>query len=141
MERGAGVQEGPVSPRYPRFSHGAPPARRRRQHRERPAMRHPIHLALQEVQPVNYKPGVTAADAATVARPFAHLLSEAEAVHDLVRLSLAAQQLGGMTPAASSGALAGLRGAWDFLSARLPWAGVLGLQVAESATVRHPRRR
>ncbi len=104
-------------------------------------MRHPIELAIQNVQPVNHTPGVTAADVAAVSRPFAHLLSEAEAVHDLVRLSLAAQQLGGIAPAATGGAMAGLRGAWDYLSARLPWAGVLGLQVAEAATSRRDRRR
>ena len=104
-------------------------------------MRHPIELAVQQVLPVQSKPDVNAGDAATVSRPFAHLLSEAEAVHDLVRLSLAAQQLGGATPSASTAALSGLRSAWDFLSARLPWSGMLGLQVAESAASRRARRR
>jgi hypothetical protein len=104
-------------------------------------MRHPIELAVQQVLPVHPKPDVNASAAATVSRPFAHLLSEAEAVHDLVRLSLAAQQLGGAAPSTSTVAMSGLRGAWDFLSARLPWSGVLGLQVADSATSRRARRR
>ena len=107
------------------------------------AMRHPIELAVQQVQPLNYKPGVTAADAATVSRPFALLLSEAEAVHDLVRLSLAAQQLGGTAPAVGPlrDALSPLRGAWDFLSARLPWTGVLGLQASGWGKSSRLRRR
>jgi hypothetical protein len=95
-------------------------------------MRHPIELAVQQVLPIPAKPAVTADDAASVSRPFALLLAEAEAVHDVVRLSGAAQQ---GAPAAM------LRGAWDMLCARLPWSGVLGLQIPEPASrPRRPRR-
>jgi len=100
-------------------------------------MRHPIELAVQQVLPIEAKPGVTPEDAATISRPFALLLSEAEAVHDHVRLSLAAQQILGVTPAA--GAAGAVRQAWDFLAARLPWSGIIGLQ-AEPAERRHKRR-
>lgn len=110
-------------------------------------MRHPIELALQQVLPVQAKPEVTADNAASVSRPFALLLSEAEAVHDHVRLSLAVQHMRGAdvggTALLGTGAfntlrdtMVPLRDAWDFLCARMPWGGVVGLQ-AQGA----PRRR
>jgi len=101
-------------------------------------MRHPIELAVQQVLPIQTKPGVTPEDAATISRPFALLLSEAEAVHDHVRLSLAAQQMLGVTPAA--GAASAVRQAWDFLAARLPWSGIVGLQADPAARLRAKRR-
>lgn len=89
-------------------------------------MRHPIELAVQQVLPIEPKPEATPDNAPSVSRPFALLLSEAEAVHDHVRLSLAAQQVLGRMPAAS--APGAVRQAWDYLCARLPWSGVIGLQ-------------
>lgn len=114
-------------------------------------MRHPIELALQQVLPVSAKPEVTAADAASVSRPFALLLSEAEAVHDHVRLSLAVQHMRGAdmggTVALSAGAfntlrdtMVPLRDAWGFLCARMPWGGIVGLQ-AQGAQRRSRIRR
>ena len=94
-------------------------------------MRHPIELAVQQVLPIAAKPRVTADDAASVSRPFAQLLAEAEAVQDVVRLGAA------VTPAAPAGAL---RAAWDFLCARAPWSGLAGLQPA-MATPRAERTR
>lgn len=110
-------------------------------------MRHPIELAIQQVLPIQAKPEVTPDNAASVSRPFALLLSEAESVHDHVRLSLAVQHLRGAqmgnTVALGAGALNTLRetmmpvrDAWDFLCARMPWGGIVGLQ-AQGA----PRRR
>jgi len=50
-------------------------------------MRTPVEIAVQKATPVEAKPGATARDGATVSRPFADILAEAESVQDVVRLS------------------------------------------------------
>jgi hypothetical protein len=109
-------------------------------------MRHPAfpltqELAVQQVLPIPSKPGVTPEEAATVSRPFALLLSEAEAVHDQVRLSLAAHRILGTPPVTSSGALSAVRDAWNLLSERLPWSGMVGLQAEAAAGDRYRTKR
>ena len=115
-------------------------------------MRHPIELAIQQVLPLQAKPEVTPEDAASVSRPFALLLSEAEAVHDHVRLSLAVQGVrGGQMSSAAMMAvgplstlrdsMVPLRDAWSFLCARMPWGGVVGLQAQGAPRRRSLRRR
>jgi hypothetical protein len=50
-------------------------------------MRTPVELSVQMAAPVEAKPDVTPRDGATVSRPFADILAEAEAVQDVVKLS------------------------------------------------------
>jgi len=50
-------------------------------------MRTPDHPSVRKPTPVEPKPDVATLDRATVSRPFADMLAEAEAVRDVVRLS------------------------------------------------------
>jgi hypothetical protein len=51
-------------------------------------MRTPVEVAVQKIVPIEAKPATTAPDAATVSRPFAYILAEAESVQDVVRLTV-----------------------------------------------------
>jgi hypothetical protein len=55
-------------------------------------MRTPVEIAVTKLVPVKEKHRATAEDAASVSRPFSLILAEAEAVHDVVRVSWEAPQ-------------------------------------------------
>ena len=72
--------------------------------REYPAMRTPLEIAVIKTTPVEAKPRTLGQDAASVSRPFSHILAEAESVQDVVTLS------GNFPPTAS--AVGAWRDAW-----------------------------
>lgn len=92
-------------------------------------MRTPVELAVQKLTPVEAKPGTTARDGATVSRPFADILAEAEAVQDVVRLS-------GRAPA---GAAPALQDAWQGLRRGVDW--MFGSQLRPAPVIRSRMRR
>jgi len=93
-------------------------------------MRTPVESTVRKLTPVEPKPDTPARDEATVSRPFADILAEAESVQDVVRLS-------GRAPARP--VLPGLQDAWDGLRHGVNW--MIGAELQPSPVLRSRMRR